>query len=51
MILSLGTCRLYDEPTRLRKRVRAYAAMGTARARASAHASRARMQRCTPALG
>jgi hypothetical protein len=44
VILSSGACRLYDEPTRIRKRVRAYAAMGTARARASAHASRARMR-------
>jgi hypothetical protein len=43
VILSSGACRLYDEPTRIRKR-RAYAAMGTARARASAHASRARMR-------
>jgi hypothetical protein len=44
VILSSGARRLYDEPTRIRKRVRAYAAMGTARARASAHASRARMR-------
>jgi hypothetical protein len=42
VILSSGACRLYDEPTRIRKRVRAYAAMGTAHARTSAHASRAR---------
>jgi hypothetical protein len=44
VILSSGACRLYDEPTRIRKRVRAYAAMGTARARASAHARGARMR-------
>jgi hypothetical protein len=40
VILSSGARRLYDEPTRIRKRVRAYAAMGTARARVELLVSR-----------
>ena len=51
VILSSGACRPYDEPTRIRKRVRAYAAMGTARARLDPPANPADLRRdrvCAP---